>query len=152
REPGKPKRVVIQFYLLLNIRIREQEEPMSSLKVSPNGRYFVDDRGAPFFWLGDTQWELFRAVTQEEAAEIIQRRLRQRFTVLQVMVTGVGDGTAPNRAGQTPWEGNDPATPNEAYFRNADDVIQQAGQEGMILVLGVFHQLQVDRITPANAR
>ena len=31
------------------------------IKVSPNGRYFVDQKGAPFFWLGDTAWPLFLA-------------------------------------------------------------------------------------------
>ena len=33
---------------------------MVTIRVSPNGRYFVDGEGNPFFWLGDTQWELFR--------------------------------------------------------------------------------------------
>jgi Protein of unknown function (DUF4038) len=29
------------------------------LRVSPNGRYFVDQHGNPFFYLGDTAWLLF---------------------------------------------------------------------------------------------
>ncbi len=28
------------------------------LKVSPNGRYLTRADGTPFFWLGDTAWEL----------------------------------------------------------------------------------------------
>jgi Protein of unknown function (DUF4038) len=28
-------------------------------KVSPDGRYFVDQNGNPIFWLGTTQWQLF---------------------------------------------------------------------------------------------
>jgi Protein of unknown function (DUF4038) len=28
-------------------------------KVSPDGRYFVDQNGKPVFWLGTTQWQLF---------------------------------------------------------------------------------------------
>jgi Protein of unknown function (DUF4038) len=29
------------------------------LKVSPNGRFLVKEDGSPFFYLGDTAWELF---------------------------------------------------------------------------------------------
>ncbi|MCU0242282.1 MAG: DUF4038 domain-containing protein, partial [Vicinamibacteria bacterium] len=29
------------------------------VRVSANGRYFVDTRGQPWFWLGDTAWPLF---------------------------------------------------------------------------------------------
>jgi hypothetical protein len=28
------------------------EEPVYPVKVSPNGRYFVDQKGKPVFWLG----------------------------------------------------------------------------------------------------
>ncbi|HZO90275.1 MAG TPA: glycoside hydrolase family 140 protein [Chthonomonadaceae bacterium] len=125
---------------------------MGTIRVSANGRYFVDQEGQPFFWLGDTQWELFRGVFPTDAAAILERRKQQGFTVFQIMLTGVGDGTDPNLAGQSPWIGDDPATPNEAYFQNVDAVVEQARQQGMILALGVFHQLQTARITPAKAR
>ena len=29
------------------------------IRVSENGRHFVDAQGHPFFWLGDTAWPLF---------------------------------------------------------------------------------------------
>ncbi|MBM3212451.1 DUF4038 domain-containing protein, partial [Candidatus Poribacteria bacterium] len=35
-------------------------EIIGPIQVSHNGRYFVDHKNNPFFWLGDTQWELFR--------------------------------------------------------------------------------------------
>ncbi len=28
------------------------------IKVSENGRYLVTEHGDPFFWMGDTAWEL----------------------------------------------------------------------------------------------
>ena len=37
------------------------------LTVSENHRYLVTDDGRPFFWLGDTAWELFHRLTREEA-------------------------------------------------------------------------------------
>ncbi len=125
---------------------------MVTIRVSPNGRYFVDGEGKPFFWLGDTLWELFRSFSLPDGRTVLERRRSQGFTVIQVMITGVGDGTKPNVAGETPWVGDDPASPNEAYFRNVDSVVEVARDCGLILVLGVFHQRQRDRITCANAR
>ena len=125
---------------------------MVTIRVSSNGRYFVDGEGKPFFWLGDTQWELFRCFSLADARTVLERRKSQGFTVIQVMITGVGDGTKPSAAGETPWVGGEPASPNEAYFRNVDSVVEIAGECGLILVMGIFHQLQRQRITCANAR
>jgi len=125
---------------------------MAAIGVSPNGRYFVDDEARPFFWLGDTQWELFRTRPPEDAEAILARRKDQGFTAIQVMITGVGDGTKPNAAGRTPWVGNDPAHPDEAYFRNVDRVVDAAGKLGLILVAGVYHQVQRSSITLEKAR
>jgi hypothetical protein len=125
---------------------------MASIHVSPNGRYFLDGEGQPFFWLGDTQWELFRCFSTADARAVLERRRAQGFTAIQVMITGVGEGTGPNLAGDTPWVGDNPASPNEAYFANVDRVVEAGGDCGLILVLGVFHQRQRERITCANAR
>jgi hypothetical protein len=46
----------------------------------------------------------------------------------------------------------DPARPNEAYFRHVDAVLDQADQLGLVLVLGLYHQVQAERFTPAVAR
>ena len=125
---------------------------MASLRVSANGRYFVDEMGKPFFWLGDTQWQLSRDVPMADVCEILTRRKKQGFSAFQVMMTGVGEGLLPSLEGHKPWLNDDPATPNDAYFKHVDAVVAAAGEVGMILVLGVYHQLQVDRITTANAR
>lgn len=121
------------------------------IRVSSNGRYFIQD-GQPFFWLGDTQWELFRDYTLDDAEAIIENRKNKGFSVIQIMFTGVGDGTKPNIDGQTPWINNDPAHPNEAYFKRVDQIIEIANQKGIIINPGVYHQLQVSIITTSNAR
>jgi len=122
------------------------------IRVSANGRYFVDQNDRPFFWLGDTQWQLFRDFTLAEAEMILQNRKSKGFNAIQVMLTGVGDGTKPNLVGQTPWVNDEPTTPNEDYFKHVDAVIQLGHQNGSVFVLGVFHQQQTSRITLANAR
>jgi hypothetical protein len=125
---------------------------MAGIQVSANGRYFLDDKRKPFFWLGDTQWELFRCFSFADAHAVLERRQSQGFTAIQIMITGVGEGTEPNVAGDTPWVANDPASPNEAYFANVDRVVQAASDCGLILILGVYHKRQRERITTANAR
>jgi hypothetical protein len=125
---------------------------MGPVLVSDSGRTFVDEEGKPFFWLGDTQWELFRRFSPQEARAILEKRKEQGFTVFQIMLVGASDGAAVNLAGESPWIGNDPATPNEAFFQSVDAIVEIARQVGMVLAVGVFHQWQRERLTPANAR
>jgi hypothetical protein len=125
---------------------------MGPIRIRDNRRTFVEREGEPFFWLGDTQWELFRRFSLEEARTILEKRKRQGFTVFQVMLIGTGDGTAVNLAGERPWRGDDPAAPNEAFYRNVDAIVEIARQAGIVLAIGVFHQWQRERLTTANAR
>ena len=37
------------------------------IRVSRDGRYFVEHAGKPFFWLGDTAWPLFAEYTPAQA-------------------------------------------------------------------------------------
>jgi hypothetical protein len=57
------------------------------LKVSENQRFFVQEDGTPFFWLGDTAWELFHRLNREEADKYLENRAANGFTVIQA-VTG----------------------------------------------------------------
>ncbi|MBM3474571.1 MAG: DUF4038 domain-containing protein [Armatimonadetes bacterium] len=125
---------------------------MGPLRVSANGRYFTDELGSPFFWLGDTQWQLCRDLPLEDVPEVLDDRRRRGFSVLQVMLTGVGDGTQPNVAGYRPWLGDDPATPDERYLEHVEAVLELARESGLVIALGVYHQLHESRITVANAR
>ncbi len=72
------------------------ERPVYPVKVSDNGRYFVDQKGKPVFWLGTTQWQLFREYKLEDASTILEKTADKGFVFVQVMLMGVGDGTKPN--------------------------------------------------------
>lgn len=111
-----------------------------SLRLSPNGRYFVDGRGQPFFWLGDTAWPLFGQYTRQEAEQWLESRARSGFTVVQ-SVLGWGGGTGfetklpgSNYAGNPPWL-DGPEHPNEAYFENVDYLLSTAEKLGLVLAL-----------------
>src|SRR5215210_7785217 len=87
---------------------------LQRLQVSPDKHYLVTADGRPFFWLGDTAWELFHRLDRGEAERYLQNRSRLRFTVIQAVALAELDGlTVPNAYGETPLRNNDPAQPNE---------------------------------------
>ena len=52
------------------------------LKVSDNHRFLVTEDGAPFFYLGDTGWELFHRLNREEADRYLENRAKKGFNVI----------------------------------------------------------------------
>lgn len=109
------------------------------LSVSPNGRYFVDQQGKPFFYLGDTAWLLFQRLNHDEVEEYLQDRARKGFTVIQAyVIRGLGerhpDGNS-SLLGEPPFVDRDPTRPNEKYFQNVDYVINRANELGLVMGL-----------------
>jgi hypothetical protein len=99
-------------------------------------RYLIDERGAPFFYLGDTAWELFHRLTREEAEQYLQDRAAKGFTVIQAVALAELDGlNTPNAYGDMPLHKNDPTQPNEAYFRHVDWIIDRANALGLYIGL-----------------
>jgi hypothetical protein len=125
---------------------------MHPVRVSENGRYLVDQEGAPAFWLGTTQWQLFRDYSLEEAELIIGRTAAIGFAFVQVMLMGVGDGRKPNIHGHVPWIDNDPLAPNEDYFRNVDAIVEIARSKNVAISMTVFHQRYRECVTLDKAR
>ena len=60
------------------------------LKVSDNHHFLVTESGAPFFWLGDTAWEIFHRLTREEADRYLKNRADKGFTVIQAVALAEG--------------------------------------------------------------
>lgn len=108
----------------------------SQLRVSDNHRYLVTADGKPFFWLGDTAWELFHRLTREETEKYLRDRAEKRFTVIQAVVLAEMDGLqTPNAYGEVPLEDNDPTRPREAYFQHVDFVVDLAGRLGLYIAM-----------------
>jgi len=122
------------------------------IRISDNRRYFTGSDGVPVFWLGTTQWQLFRDYTPEEAGTILERCQARGFAFAQVMLLGVGDGTKPNTHGAKPMIDDSPLTPNEDYFRHVDAVLQIAKGHDVVISMTVYHQRYRNSITVENAR
>ncbi|MFO1500703.1 MAG: DUF4038 domain-containing protein [Verrucomicrobiota bacterium] len=112
------------------------------IKIGPTGRYFVDQKQTPFFWLADTAWPLFVQYSPAQAEAYLKNRAAKGFTVIQaVLVWSAGGSGAEvkspttNPNGAKPWLNDDPATPNDAYFGYVDQVIELARAQGLVLAV-----------------
>jgi hypothetical protein len=104
------------------------------LRVSENRRFLVHADGTPFFYLGDTAWELFHRLNKEETGRYLEDRRRKGFTVIQAVVLAEFDGlTVPNAQGDLPLVDADPSRPNEPYFAHVDWVVKTAAEKGLYI-------------------
>jgi hypothetical protein len=124
------------------VAARQNANRVQLLKVSDNKRFLVTADGRPFFWLGDTAWELFHRLNREEALRYLRNRAERRFTVIQAVALAELDGlNTPNAYGQRPLLNNDPATPdvkdgpNNDYWDFVDYVVNEAGALGIYIGL-----------------
>lgn len=118
------------------------------IRVSTNNRYLMTTDGKPFFWLGDTDWELFHRLTREEAEFFLEIRKQQGFNVIQAVALAEMNGLhQPNRYGDLPLMNDDPTqlaiTPganpaNEDeydYWDHVDFIINRIADKGMYVGL-----------------
>ena len=109
---------------------------MYKVQVSDNRRFLIHEDGTPFFWLGDTAWELFHRTSREEAEYYLENRRQKGFTVIQAVILAEVNGLRnPNVYGDLPFFDEDPSKPNEAYFRHVDFIIDLAAQKGLYIGL-----------------
>ncbi|MDX2191366.1 MAG: DUF4038 domain-containing protein [Bacteroidota bacterium] len=130
------KTSLLVLNLFISVAISAQSYQHGRVVVHPGNRYFQYEDGSPFFYLGDTDWELFHRCSREEAHLLIKNRAEKGFTVLQAVVlaelNGVND---PNVYGDLPLLNNNPLTPNEAYFNHVDYIINLADAYGLQIAL-----------------
>jgi len=112
------------------------------LKVSDDHRSLVSASGEPFFWLGDTAWELFHRLDREDADRYLTKRAEQGFTVVQAVALSELDGhSVPSAYGHLPLEELDPNRPAVVdgpandYWDHVDYVVDKANSLGIYVAL-----------------
>lgn len=107
-----------------------------NLKTSSNQRYLTDENGKPFFWLGDTAWELFHKLNINDSDYYLRTRAEQGFSVIQATLLAEDDGLKkPNANGDVPFIGLNPNKPNEPYFKHIDEVIRKANKLNLVMAI-----------------
>ena len=130
------KKILAVFFLLLMAQHAAGQSDKGILKVTPNGHYLQFENGKPFFWLGDTGWNLFLRLTIDEITKYLDNRKAKGFNVIQAVILAETDGLrVPNKYGDVPLINMDPAKPNENYFKLVDSVVKLAAERNMIMAL-----------------
>jgi hypothetical protein len=133
------------FLLLILLFAVHGYAQLKQLRIAENKRFFTDQDGKPFFWLGDTGWLLFAKLNREEATRYLEDRRQKGFNVIQVMVlhtlgavNAYGDSALVSKNVATPrtTEGN---TFSDSlaydYWDHVDFIIAQAEQKGLYMAL-----------------
>jgi uncharacterized protein DUF4038/collagenase-like protein with putative collagen-binding domain len=139
--------VAVAAMALLAAPASAGDEPATALpelRVADNDRFLVTADGAPFFWLGDTAWELYHRTTRAEAVTYLDNRAALGFNVVQAVALSELDGLGtPNSHGDTPFvdgdltkpavtEGADPADDEQYdYWDHVDYVVSSAAERGI---------------------
>ncbi len=116
---------------------------LARLKVDDSKRFLITDEGDPFFWMGDTAWELFHKLNKEEAELYLRTRAKQGFNVVQAVALAEFNGLEDaNAYGRNPLQKNakghyDPTMPDTggdySYWDHVDEIIKLAGTLGIYI-------------------
>lgn len=93
---------------------------LEPLRVADNGRFFVTISGRPFFWLGDTVWQLIHDLDEAEIRRYFADRQEKGFTVIQTVVLAELRSDKPNAFGHFPLS---LAVPTGPLFKTAQTMI-----------------------------
>ena len=118
------------------LEVRESAR-VRPLRVAEGGTHLAyEDTEAPFFYLGDTAWELLHRCDRAEVRHYLTTRAEQGFNVIQTVLLAELEGlTDPNPYGHLPLENQDPTRPVEAYFEHVDFAVHLADSLGIYLGL-----------------
>lgn len=106
--------------------------------MSDNKHFIQHEDGTPFFYLGDTAWELFHRLDREEADLYLEDRAKKGYTVIQaVAIAELNGHTEPNPYGHLPFVNVNPAQPSveygnrNDYWDHVDYIVSKANDLGM---------------------
>ena len=116
---------------------------MKTLRLSEDRRRIVTEDGGRFYFIGDTAWELFHALSAEEAELYLTTRAAQGFNLIQAVVLAELDGlTRPNFYGRFPLKTNgngefDPTLPDTdgdySFFDHVEQIVTRAEELGLYM-------------------
>lgn len=137
--------LLLALVLLLGASLLAQTYP---IKVSSNGRYFVDQTNTPFVPVIDSGWDLIGNIPSSSWDTYLSARASQHgnavfFSMLCSSYirctsadsnTAAYDGTKPFTSG-TDESNYDLSTPNETYFKEIDSLVRTIASYGMVAII-----------------
>ncbi len=120
---------------------------LPKLRVSSNGRFLETVNGAPFFYMGDTAWQLVTYVNRTDTLKYLDSRATLGFNVVQTVVVASMHGMGPNMHGDAPFQnsnfatplvttGSDPANSTQYdFWDHLDFIVNEAEARGIYIAL-----------------
>lgn len=139
------KRIYLLFFcIILSLNIIKAQ-----IDVDETGTYLVTQKtGKPFFWLGDTAWELFHRLNRNESVCYLNTRQKQGFNVVMAVALAEQNGiNQPNYYGDKPfinletleWDvttGSNYKVENDYdYWDHVDFVVKEAAKRNIYIGL-----------------
>jgi hypothetical protein len=131
----------IIFMLFLFATTIKGQQAHERIKVSDNGRYLILENGQPFFWLGDTGWQLFHSLSREETNQYVANRAANGYNAIQCVLIAEIDGLSGNFYGHLPLNNGNASTPRvidgdqNDYWDHVDYIVNKIRDANMYSVL-----------------
>jgi hypothetical protein len=130
--------VIFAALIASPVLIAQTPAPVYPLKLSTNGSYVVDQNNRPFFMNGDGGWDVMVGLSQADADLYLENRRQKGYNLIiaELIEHKFATNAPANFYGQQPFvtPGNF-ATPNAAYFAQADWVLTDAASKGQVVLL-----------------
>ncbi|KAH8647498.1 hypothetical protein BGZ61DRAFT_501268 [Ilyonectria robusta] len=106
-----------------------------AISASPDDRYLYRTKTKePFFWIADTNWELFHKLNRTDVDLYLADRATKGFNVIQaVVLSKYNVTTVPNFYRDLAINNDDVTQPNEGYFSFVDWVVTRAAEYGILI-------------------
>ena len=108
------------------------------LRVAAHRRALAYGDGSPFFYLGDTAWEMTWRSTMDEVRQYISTRKAQGFTAVQLVAMqhlGLLDEGVINQNGEPFFTNKNFLSPNPRYFAYMDSIVTMLNDSGLVAVI-----------------
>jgi len=115
------------------------------IKLSPNNRYFVEQNGTPWIMVADAAHHMMPALPKSSLAQYLNDRVANGFNTINMYGMCAGSGTCPTNGAandgilpftigtdSTTW---DLSSYNTAYWAEVDNVITQAANLGLVVLI-----------------
>ncbi len=121
--------IIIAAQLMTN----NDHSPLAPVTVNPNGKYLIKSDGTPFYWIGDTAWDLHHRLTREEITAYLEDRKARGFSIIlfRIPMNEKSGAESGNAYGHFPFKNKDIRQPNEEFFALVDYTLDEMEQLGL---------------------
>jgi hypothetical protein len=133
--PGRTIIFRTVFAVLMAVMLNVSALAVQRLEIHGGGRHLVQANGKPFFWMGDTNWRLYK-LNRAQVNTYLDNRKAKKFNVIQGPVL-LHNSIGIDFRNAYDATNTDPGNPNAAWFEHIDYIVNQANQRGMYVALVV---------------